>query len=232
MRRTFSSCRTTCTSPRTSRRSLIAVPARSLLAAALTSGAAVCGTPTQVAQAAIAELEHLDRERWPAVGWIDASGDGEWGIALRCGQISETDPQQIRLFAGCGIVAGSIRRPSSPSRTPSSSPCGRVDLMIVRRTAKLDDRTNELAAVVLAGGSRDASAATSSRPIFMASACWNSGQRAARRGTPDHRRTGTEIRRPATFAREEPPGGESGRNDRGSAGGPVHRHGSHRRAPG
>jgi menaquinone-specific isochorismate synthase len=28
-------------------------------------------------------------------------------IALRCGQLSETDPHQIRLFAGCGIVAGS-----------------------------------------------------------------------------------------------------------------------------
>ena len=61
-----------------------------------------------MAQATIAELEHLDRERYAGpVGWIDASGDGEWGIALRCGQISETDPQQIRLFAGCGIVAGS-----------------------------------------------------------------------------------------------------------------------------
>ncbi|HKF87670.1 MAG TPA: isochorismate synthase [Propionibacteriaceae bacterium] len=78
------------------------------LAAALHPSAAVCGTPTEVAQATIAELEHLDRERYAGpVGWIDASGDGEWGIALRCGQISETDPQQIRLFAGCGIVAGS-----------------------------------------------------------------------------------------------------------------------------
>jgi menaquinone-specific isochorismate synthase len=78
------------------------------LAAALHPSAAVCGTPTEVAKATIAELEHLDRERYAGpVGWIDASGDGEWGIALRCGQISETDPQQIRLFAGCGIVAGS-----------------------------------------------------------------------------------------------------------------------------
>jgi menaquinone-specific isochorismate synthase len=78
------------------------------LADALHPSAAVCGTPTEVAQATIAELEHLDRERYAGpVGWIDASGDGEWGIALRCGQISETDPRQIRLFAGCGIVAGS-----------------------------------------------------------------------------------------------------------------------------
>ena len=81
------------------------------LAAALHPSAAVCGTPTDAARATIAELEHLDRERYAGpVGWIDASGDGEWGIALRCGQISETDPRQIRLYAGCGIVAGSDPR--------------------------------------------------------------------------------------------------------------------------
>jgi menaquinone-specific isochorismate synthase len=78
------------------------------LAAALHPSAAVCGTPTGLARATIAELEHLDRERYARpVGWVDARGDGEWAIALRCGQISETDPRQIRLFAGCGIVAGS-----------------------------------------------------------------------------------------------------------------------------
>lgn len=78
------------------------------LAAALHPSAAVCGTPTDLARATIAELEHLDRGRYAGpVGWIDASGDGEWAIALRCGQLSETDPRQIRLYAGCGIVAGS-----------------------------------------------------------------------------------------------------------------------------
>lgn len=78
------------------------------LAAALHPSAAVCGTPTDVARATIAELEHLDRERYAGpVGWVDARGDGEWGIALRCGLISETDPREMRLLAGCGIVAGS-----------------------------------------------------------------------------------------------------------------------------
>jgi len=78
------------------------------LAAALHPSAAVCGTPTDAARETIRELEHLDRERYAGpVGWLDARGDGEWGIALRCGQISETDPRQIRLYAGCGIVAGS-----------------------------------------------------------------------------------------------------------------------------
>ncbi|HEY5978788.1 MAG TPA: isochorismate synthase [Microlunatus sp.] len=78
------------------------------LAAALHPSAAVCGTPTRKARETLAELEHLDRERYAGpVGWIDAQGDGEWGIALRCGIVDETDPRQIRLYAGCGVVAGS-----------------------------------------------------------------------------------------------------------------------------
>lgn len=88
----------------------VAGPERSSLglAAALHPSAAVCGTPTETARTTIAELEHLDRERYAGpVGWIDATGDGEWGIALRCGLVDETDPRQIRLYAGCGVVAGS-----------------------------------------------------------------------------------------------------------------------------
>ncbi|HEY5821325.1 MAG TPA: isochorismate synthase [Propionibacteriaceae bacterium] len=78
------------------------------LAAALHPSAAVCGTPTAEARELIAELEHLDRMKYSGpVGWIDARGDGEWAIALRCGQISAEDPSRIRIFAGCGIVAGS-----------------------------------------------------------------------------------------------------------------------------
>jgi menaquinone-specific isochorismate synthase len=78
------------------------------LAAALHPSAAVCGTPRTEAEALIAELEHLDRGRYAGpVGWIDADGDGEWGIALRCGAVDPEDPARMRLFAGCGIVAGS-----------------------------------------------------------------------------------------------------------------------------
>ena len=78
------------------------------LAAALHPSAAVCGTPTSVARAAIAELEGLDRGRYSGpVGWIDARGDGEWAIALRCGIVDAADPRTIELFAGCGIVEGS-----------------------------------------------------------------------------------------------------------------------------
>ena len=68
--------------------------------------AAVCGTPRNLAFDVIDEIEGMDRGRYAGpVGWIDASGDGELGIALRCGQITD---RKIRIFAGCGIVAGSI----------------------------------------------------------------------------------------------------------------------------
>ncbi len=77
------------------------------LAAALHPTAAVCGTPTQIAADVIAEHEQMDRERYAApVGWVGADGDGEWGIALRCGQVEQGD-RELRLFAGCGIVSAS-----------------------------------------------------------------------------------------------------------------------------
>jgi len=77
------------------------------LAAALHPSAAVCGTPTQAARALIDELESMNRGRYAGpVGWVDSHGDGEMGIALRCGEITE-DRRSIRVFAGCGIVAGS-----------------------------------------------------------------------------------------------------------------------------
>ncbi|WP_324274488.1 isochorismate synthase [Blastococcus brunescens] len=68
--------------------------------------AAVCGTPTPGAAAVIAELEGMDRGRYAGpVGWLDARGDGEFGLALRCAELVGDD--SARLFAGCGIVAGS-----------------------------------------------------------------------------------------------------------------------------
>ncbi len=68
--------------------------------------AAVGGTPAIDAAAMIGELEGMDRGRYAGpVGWLDARGDGEFGLALRCAEL--TGPQEARLFAGCGIVAGS-----------------------------------------------------------------------------------------------------------------------------
>ena len=78
------------------------------LAAALHPTAAVCGTPTRAATALISELEGMDRDRYAGpVGWIDVRGEGEFGIALRCARLDPEDPARLRLFAGCGIVAGS-----------------------------------------------------------------------------------------------------------------------------
>ena len=69
--------------------------------------AAVCGTPTNAAKKFIIDFEKMNRERYAGpVGWIDANGDGEIAIALRCGQLSQ-DNKSIRIFAGCGVVAGS-----------------------------------------------------------------------------------------------------------------------------
>jgi menaquinone-specific isochorismate synthase len=75
------------------------------LADALHYTPAVCGTPAEAAMELIRDLEVMDRGRYAGpVGWIDARGNGEWGIALRC---AEVDGRRARLFAGCGIVAGS-----------------------------------------------------------------------------------------------------------------------------
>ena len=76
------------------------------LAAALhPAAAAVGGTPADRALQVIRELEGMDRGRYAGpVGWLDADGNGEWGLALRCAEI---DGPRARLFAGCGIVAGS-----------------------------------------------------------------------------------------------------------------------------
>lgn len=75
------------------------------LAEALHPSAAVGGTPTAVATDLITEIEGMARDRYAGpVGWMDASGDGEWGIALRSASVSGNN---VRLFAGCGIVADS-----------------------------------------------------------------------------------------------------------------------------
>lgn len=75
------------------------------LVGALHPTAAVGGTPTGVALGVLTELETMSRGRYAGpVGWVDARGDGEFGIALRCAQVTG---RSARLFAGCGIVAGS-----------------------------------------------------------------------------------------------------------------------------
>ena len=78
------------------------------LAEAAHPSAAVCGSPTPVARRLIAEHEVLDRGRFAGpVGWMDAQGDGEWALALRCGQLDAEDPRRMQIFAGAGVVAAS-----------------------------------------------------------------------------------------------------------------------------
>jgi menaquinone-specific isochorismate synthase len=75
------------------------------LAEALHPSAAVGGTPTTSAVALIAEIEGMARDRYAGpVGWMDAKGDGEWGIALRSALVQGNT---VRLFAGCGVVGSS-----------------------------------------------------------------------------------------------------------------------------
>lgn len=76
------------------------------LVGALHPSAAVGGTPRDAALAAIRRLEGMDRDRYAGpVGWTDAAGDGDWAIALRCALVAG---DRARLFAGAGVVAGSL----------------------------------------------------------------------------------------------------------------------------
>jgi menaquinone-specific isochorismate synthase len=87
----------------------VAVTGRSVLdlAAALHPSAAVCGTPREAALALIDEIEGMGRGVYAGgVGWIDAAGDGEIGIALRCGV--RTGERELTAYAGGGIMADSI----------------------------------------------------------------------------------------------------------------------------
>jgi len=66
---------------------------------------AVGGEPWPAAAAAIAELEQMDRG-WYAgpVGWMDATEDGEFCVALRSALLRD---REAHLYAGVGVVAGS-----------------------------------------------------------------------------------------------------------------------------
>ena len=66
---------------------------------------AVAGAPRDTALAMLDDLETFDRGRYAGpVGWVDAHGDGEWAVALRCAELEGTT---AHLVAGAGIVAGS-----------------------------------------------------------------------------------------------------------------------------
>ena len=77
-----------------------------MLAGLLHPTPAVCGTPRLPALQAIRALEPFDRGFYAgAVGWTDASGDGDWYVSIRCARVQG---RAMHLFAGAGIVADSV----------------------------------------------------------------------------------------------------------------------------
>ena len=72
----------------------------------ISSAPAICGTPTEAAQALI-ETAETDRGFYAgAVGWCDNSGDGEYMVAIRCAEVAG-DGLSARAWAGGGIVGDS-----------------------------------------------------------------------------------------------------------------------------
>ena len=69
---------------------------------------AIGGYPCQAAQTWLASREE-QRPGWytGGVGWLDARGNGEFAVALRCAHLRG---KQAELYAGAGIVTGSDAR--------------------------------------------------------------------------------------------------------------------------
>ncbi len=75
------------------------------LAAALHPTPAVCGSPSGAALELIGALEPGGRGLYAGlVGWVDSSGDGEFYLGIRSGEIRG---RAATVHAGAGIVAGS-----------------------------------------------------------------------------------------------------------------------------
>jgi len=95
---------------------------------------AVGGFPRQDALEAIRSTEKLDRGWYAApLGWIGASGHGEFAVALRSGLINGG---KARLFAGCGIVA------ESDPQTEFAESCLKFQVMlhVLERSEPLDSQ--------------------------------------------------------------------------------------------
>ncbi|MBV1892890.1 MAG: isochorismate synthase [Ilumatobacteraceae bacterium] len=77
------------------------------LVRALSPTPALGGHPRHEAVDLIERVEGFERGRYGgAVGWVDATGDGTWAVAIRCAELSP-DRLSARLVAGGGIVADS-----------------------------------------------------------------------------------------------------------------------------
>jgi menaquinone-specific isochorismate synthase len=77
------------------------------LVAALHPTPAVGGTPRDLALTVIAQGEPVPRGHWAGpVGWVDATGDGEWMVGIRSARL-HPDGRSVTLHAGSGVVADS-----------------------------------------------------------------------------------------------------------------------------
>ena len=77
------------------------------LVRALSPTPALGGHPRDAAIDLIQRVEGFERGRYGgAVGWVDATGNGTWAVAIRCAELSD-DRRSARLVAGGGIVAAS-----------------------------------------------------------------------------------------------------------------------------
>ena len=67
---------------------------------------AMGGSPREKALPLVEELEGFSRGWYSGIaGWYDSRGRGEFMVPIRCGKIS---PNKLTLYAGAGIVEGSI----------------------------------------------------------------------------------------------------------------------------
>ncbi|OFT43936.1 hypothetical protein HMPREF3160_01465 [Arthrobacter sp. HMSC06H05] len=88
--------------------------------------AAVCGTPRLHAGRIIREIERLDRGAYAGpVGWVDARGNGEFGIALRCGVLEgygPTEPTAAYVGQGTFPTEVTLTRPGGDGDTGEPVP--------------------------------------------------------------------------------------------------------------
>lgn len=67
---------------------------------------AMCGTPTEKAREKILETEPFSRGNFAGpFGFFDENGEGFFAVGIRCAEISGCE---IQLFAGSGLVVGSV----------------------------------------------------------------------------------------------------------------------------
>jgi isochorismate synthase len=70
---------------------------------------AVCGIPVKQAMNWIKKNETFNRGLYSGFsGWLNARGEGEMNVILRCAVLSQEKQLNLSLFAGAGIVEGSL----------------------------------------------------------------------------------------------------------------------------